>query len=277
MSKSLAFVPEVKEGKRSRLNALASTPTMVAKATEVVAEIMHTIENDVEKFGELFESSKTDHIAMETLINETYDLNTVDIDFLKSLDEKELTSMLKSQQSKRSRAKSKPMTVDNYRSMMNAAVCELLIREALDKPRAAGGFGSSGRSILEYTPEEIQALGEDQEALRRVIRNVQSQKCIMKHKEGFDEASEAYQSILKVEAVLKDLRVVVPRQRTDKTKKMIQDALAAHDVENLKAADSKELLKMIAQIVAEEEGTSVDIDEEDVEAMDNEEVTEDVE
>jgi len=129
----------------------------------------------------------------------------------------------------------------------------------------------------EYTPEEIQALGEDQEALRRTIRNVQSQKCIMKHKEGFDEASEAYQALLKIEAVLKDLRIVTPRQRTDKTKKMIQDALAEHDVENLKAADSKELLKMIAQMVADEEGTSVDTDEEDVEATNNEEVTEDAE
>jgi len=277
MSKSLTFVPETNETKRTRLNALAGTPTMVARASEVVAEIMQTIESDVEKFADLFEASKTDHIAMETLVNEAYDLNTVDADFLKQLGEDELTSMLKSQQSKRSRAKSKPMTVDNYRAMMNAAVCELLIRSVLDKPRASGGGFGSGKSVLDYTPEEIQALGEDQEALRRTIRNVQSQKCIMKHKEGFDEASEAYQALLKIEAVLKDLRIVTPRQRTDKTKKMIQDALAEHDVENLKAADSKELLKMIAQMVADEEGTSVDTDEEDVEATNNEEVTEDAE
>ena len=277
MSKQLTFVSEPNETKRTRLNALAGTPTLVAKAATVVTEIMQTIESDVEKFADLFESSKADHIAMETLINEAYDLSTVDVDFLKQLDEDELTSMLKSQQSKRSRAKSKPMTVDNYKSMMNAAISELLIRTVLDKPRAAGGAGFNGKSILDYTPEEIQALSDDQEALRRAIRNVQSQKCIMKHKDGFDEASEAYQAILKVEAVLKDLRVVVPRQRTDKTKKMIQDALAEHDVENLKAADSKELLKMIAQMVADEEGASVDTDEEDAEVTDNEEVTEDVE
>ena len=274
MSKQLTFVSEPNETKRTRLNALAGTPTLVAKSATVVTDIMQTIETDVEKFADLFESSKTDHIAMETLINEAYDLSTVDVDFLKQLSEEELNGMLKSQQSKRSRAKSKPMTVDNYKSMMNAAISELLIRTVLDKPRVSGGGGFSGKSILDYTPEEIQALGEDQEALRRAIRNVQSQKCIMKHKEGFDEASEAYQAILKVEAVLKDLRVVMPRQRTDKTKKMIQDALAEHDVENLKAADSKELLKMIAQIVADEEK---DTDEEVVEEAATEEVTEDVE
>lgn len=262
MSKQLTFVSEPNETKRTRLNALAGTPTLVAKSATVVTEIMQTIENDVEKFADLFEASKTDHVAMETLVNEAYDLSTVEVDFLRDLSEEELTSMLKSQQSKRSRAKSKPMTVDNYKSMMNAAVCELLIRTVLDKPRAAGGFGAGGKSILEYTPEEIAALGEDQEALRRVIRNVQSQKCIMKHKEGFDEAGEAYQALLKVEAVLKDLRVVVPRQRTDKTKKMIQAALAEHDVENLKAADSKELLKMIAQMVGTEEAAEEAADEE---------------
>lgn len=252
---------------RPRLNALAGTPALTQCAAAVVTEIMQTIENNADKYAELFESSKTDHIAMETLIDETYDLSTIDIEFLKAIGEDELTNMLKSQQSKRSRAKGKPMTVDNYKNMMNAAVSELLIRKVLDKPRAAGGFGASGKSILDYTPEEIQALGEDQEALRRVIRNVQSQKCIMKHKEGFDESSEAYQAILKMEAVLKDLRVVMPRQRTDKTKQMIKQALAEHDVENLKAADSKELLKMIAEIVADETATETT----------NEEVTEDAE
>ena len=275
MSKGLQFVTHDENGLvRTRMNALAGTPLLVACSAQVVAEVMQTIENDAEKYSELFEASKTDHVAMETLITEVYDLSTVDASFLKQVGEDELLGMLKSQQSKRSRAKSKTMTVDNYKSMMNAAVSELLLREALDKPRSSGGFGS-GRSILDYTPEEIQALGEDQEALRKAIRNVQSQKCVLKHKEDFDESNETYQSLLKLEAVLKDLRIVMPRQRTDKTRQKIKDALAAHDVENLKAADSKELLKMIAAMVADEEGP---VDTEEVEeATNNEEVAEDAE
>lgn len=256
--------------------ALAGTPALVECSAKVVNEILTIINDDADKYSELFEASKSDHVAMETLINTVYDLSTVDVDFLKTLDEATLLGMLKSQQSKRSRAKGKTMTMTNYKNMMNAAISELLLRTVLDKPRGAGGF-TGGKSILDYTPEEIQALGEDQEALRRAIRNVQSQKCIMKHRDDFDETSEAFQSLLKIEAVLKDLRVVTPRQRTDKTKKMIQETLAAYDVESLKAADSKELLKMIAQMVFDEENASVDTTEEVAEEIVNEEVTEDVE
>lgn len=276
MAEKLMFVVDENETTRDGVRALAGTPALVECSAKVVNEMLEIINDEADNYGELFEASKSDHVAMETLINSVYDLNTVDVDFLKKLDEETLNGMLKSQQSKRSRAKSKTMTMTNYKAMMNAAVSELLLRIVLDKPRGAGGF-ASGKSLLDYTPEEIQALGEDQEALRRAIRNVQSQKCIMKHRDDFEETSEAFQSLLKIEAVLKDLRVVTPRQRTDKTKKMIQEALAAHDVEHLKAADSKELLKMIAQIVADEEPTSVDTDEPVAEEADNKEVTEDVE
>src|SRR5690606_12371926 len=97
--------------------------------------ILQHINEHADELAELVAESQKSHDAMDKLINECYKLKTVNIDFLKKLDEKTLEGMLKSQQSKRSRAKSKIMTLDNYRNMMMGAVAENLIRYALGKEK----------------------------------------------------------------------------------------------------------------------------------------------
>jgi hypothetical protein len=92
--------------------------------------------------------------------------------------------MLKSQQSKRSRAKSKAMTLDNYTTLLTAAIAEDIIREIYNKPKSAGGFHRAAGTV-DYTIDQLQALHDDQEALRKEIRNVQSKKSIMKSKNPF--------------------------------------------------------------------------------------------
>ena len=249
MSKNmLGFVETENENQKRKVKILSCTAKLTETAAEVASNVLDTVESDFENKKALFEMSKTDHSAMDTLIDTTCDLTKVDIGFLKELDEQTLNSSLKSQQSKRSRAKGKTMTMDNYKSMLTAAIAEGLVRLVLNKPRVGYG-GFTGRSILDYTPEEIQELAQDQEALRRAIRNVQSHKCIYKAREDFNEADERYQSILKVEAVLKDLRVTAPRVHTDKTKNKLKEMLEGYDIESLKAADSKDLLKQISQLV----------------------------
>ena len=247
--------------KTTSTKMLAGTAQLTNVASTIVNGVMDAIQADFENKRELFEASKADHGAMDTLLDETYDLSSVDISFLKELDEDVLMGILKSQQSKRSRAKGKPMTVDNYKNMMNGAVSEGLVRLALNKPRATNNIGFNGKSILEYSPEEIQALANDQEALRRMIRNVQSQKCIMSHKDTFDELDEKYQALLKVEAVLKDLRVAAPRKQNDKTKKALKEMLADSDIDGLKAADSKDLLKQIMALIDDEESEDTNVEE----------------
>lgn len=278
MSKNVLNFVENENQKSTKTTMLGGTAQLTQLSTTIVNHIIDVVQDNYEDKAALFEASKVDHGSMDTLIAETYDLNEANVDFLRELDEDTLNNMLKSQQSKRSRAKSKEMTMDNYKAMMNGAVSENLLRLVLNKPRAAYSFGTTGKPILEYTPEEIQALGDDQEALRRAIRNVQSQKCIMKHKDDFVDTDEKYQALLKVEAVLKDLRVAMPVNRGPKIKSQLKELLGDQDIDSLKAADSKDLLKQIQAVLNNENAAkAAESEEQPVDADIESEVSEDVE
>jgi hypothetical protein len=127
------------ETKGSR--ALAGTAQLTNVATEIVNDVIKTMDSDVETYKPMIAASKENHGAMDELINKAYDLTVVDLEFLKALDDETLENMLRSQQSKRSRAKSKTMTMENYRVMMNGAVAENLIRLAMNKAKSAA-FGA---------------------------------------------------------------------------------------------------------------------------------------
>src|SRR5690606_11549012 len=83
-----------------------------------------TVNDNFEEYKELIAKSKSDHGEMDELIAKAFNLADGDAEFLKELDEATLDGMLKSQQSKRSRAKSKVMTMDNYRTMMIGAIAD---------------------------------------------------------------------------------------------------------------------------------------------------------
>jgi hypothetical protein len=127
-----------------------------------------------------------------------------DLTWMSSLPEKTVNSMLKSQQSKRSRLKGKVITLEVYRQLMNAAVCEAFIRHEFDKPKAHGGPHMGGS--VEFSPEALEELRLDQDKLGKAIRNVQSKKSIEKGKDGFDPNSDKWQQLLIVEDQLKGLR-----------------------------------------------------------------------
>lgn len=254
-----------------------ATQQLTTMAVKLADSALEKLNAQYEEYSELFNESRESHAAMDQLIDELKLLDGVEADFLKDLDEKSINGILKSQQSKRSRAKNKnEMTLENYHTMLVGAICENIIRDVRDMPKNHTAIGGrSGKSIFDYTPEEIQALGDDQEALRRMIRNVQSQKSIAKSKDDFDETSEKWLSLLKIEAVLKDLRVALPTSRKDKTKDKLKELLADCDIEHLKAADSKELLKAIAGIIDDEKAHEDETTEEDIESVDNVEEAED--
>ena len=155
---------------------------------------------------ELFKASQREHSAMDTLIEEMVDFDTVDYDFIYQLDDKTVDGMLKSQQSKRSRCKSKAMTMDNYKSMMTAAIAEKIIRLATGKTKNAVGV-RRGTGTVTFSDEELEALRVDQEQLKKELRNVQSKKSIMKSKADFSEEDERWQALLVAEEQLKSIRV----------------------------------------------------------------------
>ena len=229
---------------------LSGTAALTQVASAGAACAIRRMEADIENYRDRIALSATDSAELDKLIDELKPLVDIESDDpLRFLDEDTVESMLKSQQSKRSRAKGKAMTLDNYKTLMTAAIAEDILRELYNKPKQAGG--TKRRGSVEFTTEQLDALSADQVQLRKEIRNIQSKKSIMKSKADFDESSEAWQQLLTVESMLKGLRVggrggtVV---EVDTTKDALADVLDGVDIEHLKAADAKELLARISEL-----------------------------
>lgn len=235
----------------NRGNQLNSTAELTRISADIAREIMKRAEADAEKYQQQILDSQKSHDVMDQLINELYDLSTVDIEFLKAESEEVLDRMIKSQQSKRSRAKSKEMTLENYLTMLTGAVAENLLRIAANKPKSAGG-GGARRSSVRYSEEELEAFKNDPEALRKALRNVQSKKSIYKSKADFDPESERWQELLKAEEQLKAIRdgLNVEAEKAIEKTNQLEEMLATVDPKDLKAADAKELLENIKQMLA---------------------------
>lgn len=232
-------------------NQLSSTANLTRISTDIAREILKRAEADTEKYQAKIVESQKSHDVMDQLINEIYDLTTVDIEFLKAESEEVLDRMIKSQQSKRSRAKSKEMTLENYLTMLTGAVAENLLRIAVNKPKSAGG-GGARRKTVTYSEEELEAFKNDPEALRKALRNVQSKKSIYKSKADFDPESERWQELLKAEEQLKAIRdgqTIEAEKAIEKTNQL-EEMLATVDPNDLKAADAKELLDSIKQMLS---------------------------
>ena len=232
------FTASTKEAKGKR--ALSGTAEMTANAEVVVNNIFEELSNCYDDYAETFEQSKTDANAMDALINQfTDDFSDVDVSFLEKYDDEELKAMLKSQQSKRSRSKSKEMTIDNYTAMMNAAVCELMIRTATGRAKTR----TAGRGSSIYTEEYLNSLADDQHELRRELRNVQSKMCIFRKKHPDDHSEfDEYQELMRVENTLKEMRVPIEGHRVK-----MSEVTAALDVD-ANALSLEEAQQLIAAL-----------------------------
>lgn len=236
---------------------LPGTAELTAVASAAAHRIVKAMEADIETYRPRIQKSATDTRELDSIIDEFKPLHDLDDEhILKNLDDDTVESMLKSQQSKRSRAKSKAMTLDNYVNLLTAAIAEDILREIYNKPKSAGGFQRSAGTV-DYTIEQLEALGNDQEALRREIRNIQSKKSIMKSKADFSEADPRWMALLKAEQQLKDLRVGgrTNTVEVDKTKDALAEMLAGTDISKLKSADAHALLERIAAMANGSEPT----------------------
>lgn len=239
---------EVTTGTRT----LSGTQELTRISGNIAVNIIRSMEEQIEIYRDRIATSATDSKEMDKLLDEFKPWTDIDEDsILRNLDDETVEGMLKSQQSKRSRTKSKAMTLDNYTTLMTASIAENLLRELYNKPKSAA-FGQRRAGLVDYTPAQLEALEADQEQLRKEIRNIQSKKSIMKSKADFDETSEQWAALLKAEQMLKDLRVggghttVV---EVDHTKNKLEEMLGEVDFEHLKAADSKELLNAIKDML----------------------------
>lgn len=232
--------------------SLTGTAQLTALASSIADNIIRTMEADIETYRPRIQESARSNDEMDKLIDELGDVNPDDAEFLTKLEESTIDGILKSQQSKRSRAKSKQMTLDNYRSLMTASIAENIVRIVTGRPKSAGGFRATAGTV-NYTIEQLEALSADQNALRKEIRNIQSKKSIMKSKADFDESDERWQALLKAEQQLKDMRIGGSPQvvEVDTTKNALAEMLADKDISKMKSADAHELLEAISQMVTE--------------------------
>lgn len=251
------FDTEQNNATAANVRHLAGTDQLTRVSTEVANSIMKAIEANFDMYKEQVAKSKIDHNAMDALVNEMCDLNTVNVEFIRELDEVTQDLMLKSQQSKRSRSKNKVMTLDNYRSMMVGAIAEGLIRVATGKAKSASGARRLSGS-LEYTEEQTKEFAEDQEKLRKEIRNVQSKKSIMKSKEGFAEDDERWLQLLVAEETLKGLRTETKTIVIDETKNKLAEVFSGVDLVDIKNSDAKKLLEQVALLLGNKETEEVE-------------------
>jgi hypothetical protein len=244
------FASNTNQEVSNRGNQLDNTANLTRISTDIAREILKIAEADTERFQQVIIDSKESHDVMDQLIKDTYDLTTVDVEFLKAEGEEVLDRMIKSQQSKRSRAKSKEMTLDNYITMLTGAVAENLLRIAANKPKSAGG--GARRGTVTYSEEELEVFANDPEALKRAIRNVQSKKSIDKSKADWDPESERWQELLKAEEQLKAIRdgQTVEAEKAIEKANQLEEMLASVDPKDLKAADAKDMLENIKQMLA---------------------------
>lgn len=251
----------VNEANTVGTRGLSGTAQLTSIASNLASEILQVMNADIEEYVDGIKASQADNNAMDKLIERVYKLENTDVDFLKELDDETIEGMLKSQQSKRSRCKSKAMTMDNYKALMTGAIAENLIRLATGKEKHAGGPRRIAGSV-DYTIEQLQMLSEDQEKLKKEIRNVQSKKSIMKSKADFEENDERYQALLKAEQQLKDMRLSTGAVvEVDTTKDALTDLLANKDLHSMKAADAKELLEQIAALTHQSVATETEENE----------------
>ena len=240
---------------------LGGTAELTRISKNIALNIVRSMEQQIDTYKPRISESATDAKKMDELLDEFRPWVDIEEDSpLRDLDDDTVESMLKSQQSKRSRCKAKQMTLDNYIALMTATIAESLLRELYNKPKSAA-FGHRATRALDYTPAQLEEYEADQEKLRKEIRNVQSKKSIMKSKADFDESSEQWLALLKAEQMLKDLRVgghstVV---EVDRTKEALAAKLDGVDLEHLKAADSKELLKDIMSMLGDKESTDAEV------------------
>lgn len=238
-------------GTETNARTLSGTAALTNISASVATDIIRKMEADIDNYRDTIALSAKDATALDELLNEFAPWIDGVPEELRDFDEATVDSMIKSQQSKRSRAKSKAMTLDNYRTLLTAAIAENLLREVYDRPKSATAY--RGPSHADYTPAYFEELAADQQRLRKEIRNVQSKKSIMKSKAGFDPSSEAWQQLVTIEAQLKDLRVggrgsSVVEVEVDHTKDALNELMEGVDPEHLKAADAKELLARIMEL-----------------------------
>jgi hypothetical protein len=196
-------------GETSR--SITGAALVKVNAAALASEIMAKIPTADDEFVQQIKLSQTDVAAMDELVK-TQCGDRLNIADVAALDEESVHKLLKSNQSNRSRRKSLPMTQTNYVELLTSAVAEWIIRVSCGIDKSSHGFG---RTAVELNDETLAQLANDQDALGKAIRNIQSKKSTYKakHADSDYENDAEWLDLLEKEAALKALRTTQPAGR----------------------------------------------------------------
>ena len=258
------FVPNNNNTVRESKTAIAYTAQLTQASAEIAKEFFDSaVVNADEQLAARIQTAMTNNDELDAMITEYTNIETTDVEWLKEATADEIDRMLKSQQSKRSRSKKQAMTQDNFMKLVTGAAAELLLRRVSGKAKNQTTVVKLDGCTL--TEEMTERFKNDQESLKKAIRNVQSKKTGLK-KKGMEDSPE-WIELLEFEAALKSLRVggnrtstiikevaVIPEEVANKAA-LVDDAAAimaeVESIDKLKAGDAKDLLKKIqAMMVA---------------------------
>lgn len=248
MSMNNLFATEIKT-ESANARQLNGTAELTRISSNHASEMIKYMDANIEEYREKLQQSTKDMSLLDSLIEDIVQIDDAEVSFLLEIEDETIEGMLKSQQSKRSRTKSKVMTLDNYKNLVTAAIAEHIIRETCNKPKMHGGPRRAGK--VDYTPAELEYFEANQDELKKEIRNIQSKKSIMKSKEGFDETDERWLALLKAEQMLKDLRVggTTTVIEVDTTKNELAQLMTDINIDELMADEAIDLLKKIEELL----------------------------
>lgn len=254
MNKLMNVFAANNETKAANGRTLTGTVQLQMQAAEIKKSVIAQLEEamngeQAEELEAAMLKAQSDNNAMDELVQRFTDIGSADVDWLKG--SAEADKMLASVQSKRSRLKTKEATYDVFVQMVEASISEQLIRVATGKTKGNGG-ATRVRGSVEYTEEQLAAYAEDQDALKREIRNIQSKKSIMKSKAGFSEQDAYWIKLLDAEAQLKALRVGTTSKtvvvQPDPIREQLKDMIGDTDISKMNKADMAALLANIVGI-----------------------------
>lgn len=231
---------------------LEVTPALTTAANGNADKLVQFIMN-AENGDDLVKTTFEDAAVLDALIVEH---NAAPVqEFLTTADPTEIGNALKSQQSKRSRAKNGDLTMQNYKKLLVGAIAEHMIRNSCELPKSARAAGTRGTTTWVLTEEQTLIYKADQLALGKAIRNVQSKKTALKKADDFDETSEFWLQVLAYEESLKALRsnqpTVIDTELLSKAKHAdeISGALSAiGDISKMKKDELAEVIKNIQEM-----------------------------
>lgn len=222
------------------------------QAMGMATEIMGKIPAGDDAFLTAIKESQTSTAAMDELVKSQCG-DKLNIDTVANFDHEEAQKLLKSFQSNRSRRKNMVMTQANYVELLTAAISEWIIRTSCDMKKSSTPFGGARRAALEINEETVAKLAEDQDALGKAIRNIQSKKSTFKAKHADVDYSEdpTWVELLHQEAMLKAARQTVhaPHRKGLSLKKALQyifDGVA--DTEALGKDESHQIIEACRQL-----------------------------